>query len=234
MADFEYREIAGVKVKVRHKKPTKKAQRQKARMEAKGTLYTESGGKVILLKEKYTHDEKLTLLNLLGKRAQSRIKTLGAYFDEKGKKYTGEMNPVYEKYKGFSISYAGLSEKALMTKIKQAVEILNAKQSTYTGYMNVQYKAFNKLKENHPKLKNMTFEQWKQMAVYMGAWQSAHEGEQYDSETLLSYVNWGVNTQGPDVLKPVENVDLSEWFLDTSREEKSGDWLDLKEDFDDI
>lgn len=235
MAGFKYKEIAGVKVKIKPKKPTKKAQRQKARLEAKGTLYTDVGGKVTLIKEKYTHDELLTLLNLLGKRAQSRLKTIGEYFDEKGKKYTGEINPIYEKYKGYSASYAGLSDRALLSKVKTAVEILNAKQSTYTGYMRLQYKAFNKLKENHPKLKNLTFEQWKQMTIYMGAWQSAHEGEQYDSETLLAYNNWAHNlAYGPDVVKPAEEIDLNEWFLDISREEKTGQWLDLKQDFDDI
>lgn len=235
MANFEYKEIAGVKVKVRPKKPTKKAQRQEARLTAKDTLYTEQGGKVTLMKEKYTHEELLTLLNLLGKRAQSRLKTLGEYFSGKGSKYTGEINPVYEKYKGYNVSYAGLSDRALLSKIKTAIEILNAKQSTYTGYRSLQYKAFNKLKENHPKLKNLTFDQWKQMTIYMGAWQSAHEGEQYDSETLLSYSNWANNLAGEtDVLKPVEEVDLSKWFLDASREEKTGQWLDLKQDFEDI
>ena len=234
MQNNEYK-IGSVNVKIRPKKPTKKAERQEARLTAKGTLFTEQDGKVTLIKEKYTHEELLTLLNLLGKRAQSRLKTLGTYFDEKGKKYTGEINPVYEKYKGYTVSYIGLSDRAILSKVKTAVEILNAKQSTYSGYKSLQYKAYEKLKENHPKLKNLTFEQWKQMTVYMGAWQSAHEGEQYDSETLLSYSHWANNlAQGPDVLKPAEEVDLNKWFLDTSREEKTGQWLDLKEDFDDI
>ena len=235
MADAEYRIIAGVKVKVRPKKPTKKAQRQEARLSARGTLFTEQDGKVTLIKDKYTHDELLTLLNLLGKRAQTRLATLGTYFNEKGKKYTGEINPVYEKYKGYNISYAGLTDRSLLSKVKTAVEILNAKQSTYTGYMSLQHKAYESLKKSHPKLKNLTFEQWKQMTVYMGAWQAAHEGEQYDSETLLAYTNWGVNlSQGADMLKPVEEVDLNKWFLDASREEKTGQWIDLKQDFDDI
>lgn len=233
MQTSEYK-IGSVTVKYKPKKPTKKAQRQEARITAKGTLFTEQDGKVTLIKDKYTHEELLTLLNLLGKRAKSRLSTLGEYFNEKGKHYTGGINPVYEKYKGYNTSYAGLSDRALLSKVKTAVEILNAKQSTYSGYMSLQYKAYNKLKENHPKLKNITFDQWKQMTIYMGTWQSAHEGEQYDSETLLSYVNWANNTLGADVIKPVEEVDLNKWFLDTSREEKSGQWIDLKQDFDDI
>lgn len=235
MANFEYKIISGVKVKVRPQKHTKKVERKEQERIAKGTLYTDTGGKITLLRNDYTREELLTMLRTLGKRAQTRLKTLSSYFDERGGKYTGEINPVYAKYKGYNISYAGVSRNALYTKVKTAVDILNAKQSTYTGYKSLQIKAFNKMKENHPKLKNMTYEQWKQMAIYMGAWQSAHEGEQYDSETLLAYTNWANNMlYGPDILKPVEEIDLNKWFLDTSREEKSGQWIDLKQDFEDI
>ena len=71
------------------------------------------------------------------------------------------------------------------------------------------------------------------MVVYMGMWQSAHEGEQYDSETLLSNSKWAYETGqwGPF---DFEKVDLDKWFLDVQREGSSGQWLDLKEDFDDI
>ena len=104
---------------------------------------------------------------------------------------------------------------------------LNAKQSTYSGYVKLQHTAFNKLKENHPKLKDLTFDQWQAMVVYMGMWQSAHEGEQYDSETLLSNSKWAYETGqwGPFEFK---KVDIDKWFLDVQREGSSGQWLDLK------
>ena len=72
----------------------------------------------------------------------------------------------------------------------------------------------------------------------MGAWQSAHEGEQYDSEQLLEYANWAGTTMGSGfdglaAMNP-EDADLDAWFLDIQREGSSGQWLDLKEDFADI
>ena len=123
--------------------------------------------------------------------------------------------------------------QAIQKKVSTAIEILNAKQSTYTGYRQLQNKAYQKMIENHPKLKNLSFEDWKKLTTYMGAWQSAHEGEQYDSETLLSNSKWAYETGqwGPF---DFEKVDLDKWFLDVQREGSSGQWLDLKEDFDDI
>ena len=67
----------------------------------------------------------------------------------------------------------------------------------------------------------------------MGAWQSAHEGEQYDSETLLSNANWNLQT-GQVMPVQFEKVDLDAWFLDVQREGSSGKWLKLNQDFEDI
>lgn len=213
------------------------ASKQKERVgevqRAKGVLYEVSNDKYTLLKQHYTKQELLLLLRTLGKRAQTRLKTLSTYFSESGKKYTGQINPVYDRYKGFDIKYQGLSTQALHKKVRTAIDILNAKQSTYSGYVKLQHTAFNKLKANHPKLKELTFDQWNAMVVYMGMWQSAHEGEQYDSETLLSNAKWAYETGqwGPFEF---EKVDIDKWFLDVQREGSSGQWLDLKEDFDDI
>lgn len=213
------------------------ASKQKERVgevqRAKGVLYEVSNDKYTLLKQHYTKQELLLLLRTLGKRAQTRLKTLSTYFSERGKKYTGQINPVFDRYKGFDIRYQGLSTQALYKKVRTAIDILNAKQSTYSGYVKLQHNAFSKLKENHPKLKDLRFDQWQAMVVYMGMWQSAHEGEQYDSETLLSNSNWAYETGqwGPFDFK---KIDLDKWFLDVQREGSSGQWLDLKEDFDDI
>ena len=200
---------------------------------AKGVLYEVSNGNIKLLKQHYTKQELLLLLRTLGKRAQTRLKTLSTYFDERGKRYTGKINPVYDRYKGYDIRYQGLSTQALFKKVRTAVDILNAKQSTYTGYTKLQHTAYEKLIENHPKLKNMTFDEWQVMVVYMGAWQSAHEGEQYDSETLLSNANWNLQT-GQVMPVQFEKVDLDAWFLDVQREGSSGKWLKLNQDFEDI
>ena len=213
------------------------ASKQKERVgevqRAKGVLYEVSNGNIKLLKQHYTKQELLLLLRTLGKRAQTRLKTLSTYFDERGKRYTGKINPVYDRYKGYDIRYQGLSTQALFKKVRTAVDILNAKQSTYTGYTKLQHTAYEKLIENHPKLKNMTFDEWQAMVVYMGAWQSAHEGEQYDSETLLSNANWNLQT-GQVMPVQFEKVDLDAWFLDVQREGSSGQWLKLNQDFDDI
>ena len=175
----------------------------------------------------------MLLLRTLGKSAQTRLKTLSTYFDERGKKYTGKINPVYDRYKGYDIRYQGLSTQALFKKVRTAVDILNAKQSTYTGYAKLQHTSYEKMIANHPKLKNMTFDEWQAMVVYMGAWQSAHEGEQYDSETLLSNANWNLQT-GQVMPVQFEKVDLDAWFLDVQREGSSGQWLKLDQDFEDI
>lgn len=213
------------------------ASKQKERVgevqRAKGVLYEVSNGNIKLLKQHYTKQELLLLLRTLGKRAQTRLKTLSTYFDERGKKYTGKINPVYDRYKGYDIRYQGLSTQALFKKVRTAVDILNAKQSTYTGYAKLQHTAYEKMIANHPKLKNMTFDEWQAMVVYMGAWQSAHEGEQYDSETLLSNANWNLQT-GQVMPVQFEKVDLDAWFLDVQREGSSGQWLKLNQDFDDI
>lgn len=213
------------------------ASKQKERVgevqRAKGVLYEVSNGNIKLLKQHYTKQELLLLLRTLGKRAQTRLKTLSTYFDERGKKYTGKINPVYDRYKGYDIRYQGLSTQALFKKVRTAVDILNAKQSTYTGYAKLQHTAYEKMIANHPKLKNMSFDEWQAMVVYMGAWQSAHEGEQYDSETLLSNANWSLQT-GQVMPIQFEKVDLDAWFLDVQREGSSGQWLKLNQDFDDI
>ncbi len=213
------------------------ASKQKERVgevqRAKGVLYEVSNGNIKLLKQHYTKQELLLLLRTLGKRAQTRLKTLSTYFDERGKRFTGKINPVYDRYKGYDIRYQGLSTQALFKKVRTAVDILNAKQSTYTGYTKLQHTAYEKLIENHPKLKNMTFDEWQAMVVYMGMWQSAHEGEQYDSETLLSNANWNLQT-GQVMPVQFEKVDLDAWFLDVQREGSSGQWLKLNQDFEDI
>ena len=213
------------------------ASKQKERVgevqRAKGVLYEVSNGNIKLLKQHYTKQELLLLLRTLGKRAQTRLKTLSTYFDERGKKYTGKINPVYDRYKGYDIRYQGLSTQALFKKVRTAVDILNAKQSTYTGYAKLQHTSYEKMIANHPKLKNMSFDEWQAMVVYMGAWQSAHEGEQYDSETLLSNANWNLQT-GQVMPVQFEKVDLDKWFLDVQREGTSGQWLKLNQDFDDI
>lgn len=213
------------------------ASKQKERVgevqRAKGVLYEVSNGNIKLLKQHYTKQELLLLLRTLGKRAQTRLKTLSTYFDERGKRYTGKINPVYDRYKGYDIRYQGLSTQALFKKVRTAVDILNAKQSTYTGYSKLQHTAYEKMIENHPKLKNMTFDEWQAMVVYMGTWQSAHEGEQYDSETLLSNANWNLQT-GQVMPVQFEKVDLDKWFLDVQREGTSGQWLKLDQDFEDI
>lgn len=213
------------------------ASKQKERVgevqRAKGVLYDVVDGKYKLLKKSYNKEEMLLLLRTLGKRAQTRLKTLSTYFSERGKRYTGEINPIYDRYKGFDIRYQGVSYQGLQSKVYTAIDILNARQSTYTGYRQLQNIAFENLKKNHPKLKDLTFDQWKVMVIYMGAWQSAHEGEQYDSETLLSNSKWAYETGqvGPFQF---EKIDLDKWFLDVQREGTSGQWLELKEDFDDI
>lgn len=213
------------------------ASKQKERVgevqRAKGVLYEVSNGNIKLLKQHYTKQELLLLLRTLGKRAQTRLKTLSTYFDERGKKYTGKINPVYDRYKGYDIRYQGLSTQALFKKVRTAVDILNAKQSTYTGYAKLQHTSYEKMIASHPKLKNMTFDEWQAMVVYMGAWQSAHEGEQYDSETLLSNANWNLQT-GQVMPVQFEKVDLNKWFLDVQREGSSGQWLKLDQDFNDI
>ena len=218
------------------------ASKQKQRVgevqRAKGILYDINNGKYVLLKTHYTREEALLLLRTLGKRAQTRITTLKGYFSEGGKHYTGEINPVYDRYKGYDIKYQGLSLQAIQKKVATAIEILNAKQSTYTGYKQLQNKAYRKMIENHPKLKNLSFEEWKKLTAYMGAWQSAHEGEQYVSEQLLAYANWAGNTQsggfdGLAAMNP-EDADLDSWFLDVTREGSTGEWLTLNQDFDDI
>ena len=218
------------------------ASKQKQRVgevqRAKGILYDINDGKYVLLKTHYTREEALLLLRTLGKRAQTRITTLKGYFSEGGKHYTGEINPVYDRYKGYDIKYQGLSLQAIQKKVATAIEILNAKQSTYTGYKQLQNKAYRKMIENHPKLKNLSFEEWKKLTAFMGAWQSAHEGEQYDSEQLLAYANWAGNTQsgGFDGLAEMnpEDADLDSWFLDVTREGSTGEWLTLNQDCDGI
>ena len=212
---------------------TKQKERVGEVQRLKGILYEVSNGNIKLVKQHYTKQELLLLLRTLGKRAQTRLKTLSTYFDERGKRYTGKINPVYDRYKGYDIRYQGLSTQALFKKVRTAVDILNAKQSTYTGYTKLQHTAYEKLIENHPKLKNMTFDEWQAMVVYMGAWQSAHEGEQYDSETLLSNANWNLQT-GQVMPVQFEKVDLDAWFLDVQREGSSGKWLKLNQDFEDI
>lgn len=213
------------------------ASKQKERVgevqRAKGVLYEVSNGNIKLLKQHYTKQELLLLLRTLGKRAQTRLKTLSTYFDERGRKYTGKINPIYDRYKGYDIKYQGLSAQALHKKVMTAVDILNAKQSTYSGYNKLQHTAYEKMIANHPKLKNMTFDEWQAMVVYMGMWQSAHEGEQYDSETLLSNANWNLQT-GQVMPVQFEKVDLDAWFLDVQREGSSGKWLKLNQDFEDI
>ena len=213
------------------------ASKQKERVgevqRAKGVLYEVSNGNIKLLKQHYTKQELLLLLRTLGKRAQTRLKTLSTYFDERGRKYTGKINPIYDRYKGYDIKYQGLSAQALHKKVMTAVDILNAKQSTYSGYNKLQHTAYEKMIANHPKLKNMTFDEWEAMVVYMGMWQSAHEGEQYDSETLLSNANWNLQT-GQVMPVQFEKVDLDSWFLDIQREGSSGQWLKLNQDFEDI
>ena len=218
------------------------ASKQKQRVgevqRAKGILYDINNGKYVLLKTHYTREEALLLLRTLGKRAQTRITTLKGYFSEGGKHYTRERNPLYDQYKTYDIKYQGLSLQKKKKKVATAIEILNAKQSTYTGYKQLQNKAYRKMIENHPKLKNLSFEEWKKLTAYMGAWQSAHEGEQYDSEQLLAYANWAGNTQsggfdGLAAMNP-EDADLDSWFLDVTREGSTGEWLTLNQDFDDI
>ena len=146
------------------------ASKQKQRVgevqRAKGILYDINNGKYVLLKTHYTREEALLLLRTLGKRAQTRITTLKGYFSEGGKHYTGEINPVYDRYKGYDIKYQGLSLQAIQKKVATAIEILNAKQSTYTGYKQLQNKAYRKMIENHPKLKNLSFENWKKLFGY--------------------------------------------------------------------
>lgn len=212
---------------------SKQKQRVGEVIRARGVLYDDTNGNYKLLKEHYTKEELLLLLRTLGKRAQSRIKALSTYFDESGKKYTGEINPIYERHRNFDVKYQGVSQQGLYKKVKDAIDILNANQSTYIGYMKQKSKAFETMKKNHPKLKDMTLEEWKAYSTYMGQWQSAHEGEQYDSEQLLANARWA-HDQG--VFGPVdyEKVDLDKWFLDVQREGSSGEWLDLDQDFDDI
>lgn len=212
---------------------SKQKQRVGEVIRARGVLYDDTNGNYKLLKQHYTKEELLLLLRTLGKRAQARIKTLSTYFNEKGKKYTGEMNPIYERYRNYDIKYQGLAQQALYKKVKDAITILNSAQSTYTGYRKQQSKALETLKKNHPKLKDLTLEEWKSYTTYMGQWQAAHEGEQYDSEQLLSNARWAVNT---GFIEPIdyEKVDLDKWFLDVQREGSSGEWLDLNQDFDDI
>ena len=57
------------------------ASKQKQRVgevqRAKGILYDINNGKYVLLKTHYTREESLLLLRTLGKRAQTRITTLG-------------------------------------------------------------------------------------------------------------------------------------------------------------
>lgn len=213
------------------------ASKQKERVgeviRARGVLYDDTNGNYKLLKKHYTKDELLLLLRTLGKRAQTRIKTLSRYFDESGKKYTGEINPVYDRYRNYDIKYQGASQSGLYKKVKDAIDILNAKQSTYSGYKKQMSKAFETLKKNHPKLKDLTLEEWKAYTTYMGQWQSAHEGEQYDSEQLLANARW-MAQQGETMPIQFEKVDLDKWFLDVQREGSSGDWLELDQDFDDI
>lgn len=213
------------------------ASKQKERVgeviRARGVLYDDTNGNYKLLKKHYTKEELLLLLRTLGKRAQTRIKTLSRYFDESGKKYTGEINPVYDRYRNYDIKYQGVSQSGLYKKVKDAIDILNAKQSTYSGYKKQMSKAFETLKKNHPKLKDLTLEEWKAYTTYMGQWQSAHEGEQYDSEQLLANARW-MAQQGETMPVQFEKVDLDKWFLDVQREGSSGEWLELDQDFDDI
>lgn len=213
--------------------PSKQKERVGEVIRARGVLYDDTNGNYKLLKNNYTKEELLLLLRTLGKRAQTRIKTLSRYFDESGKKYTGQINPIYDRYRNYDIKYQGVSHQGLYKKVKDAIDILNAKQSTYTGYQKQLSKAFETMKKNHPKLKDMTFEEWSAYTAYMGQWQSAHEGEQYDSEQLLANARW---TQQQGVFGPIdyEKVDLDKWFLDVQREGSSGEWLDLDQDFDDI
>lgn len=212
---------------------SKQKQRVGEVIRARGVLYDDTNGNYKLLKNHYTKEELLLLLRTLGKRAQTRIKTLSRYFDEGGKKYTGKINPIYDRYRNYDIKYQGVSQQGLYKKVKDAIDILNAKQSTYTGYKTLQSKAFETMKKNHPKLKNLTFEEWQAYTTYMGQWQSAHENEQYDSEQLLANARW---TDKKGIFLPLEfeKVDLDKWFLDVQREGSSGEWLDLDQDFDDI
>jgi len=212
---------------------SKQKQRVGEVIRARGVLYDDTNGTYKLLKQHYTREELLLLLRTLGKRAQTRIKTLSRYFSEGGSKYTGEINPVFDRYRDFDIKYLGVSQQGLYQKVKTAVDILNSKQSTYTEYKKLQNKAFETMKKNHPKLKNMSFDEWRAMTTYMGQWQSAHEGEQYDSEQLLQYTNWA-SKQGAIFPQNPEDVDLDKWFLDVQREGSSGEWLELDQDFDDI
>lgn len=213
--------------------PSKQKQRVGEVIRARGVLYDDANGQYKLLKQHYTKEELLLLLRTLGKRAQTRIKTLSRYFNETGKKYTGEINPMYERYRNYDIKYLGVSQQGLYKKVKDAITILNSNQSTYTGYKKQQSKAFETFKKNHPKLKDLALEEWKAYTTYMGQWQSAHEGEQYDSEQLVANARW-VEKSG--FIGPIdyEKVDLDKWFLDVQREGSSGEWLDLDQDFDDI
>ena len=163
---------------------------------------------------------------------------------DKIKMLTTIMSGIYFYYVVHVVEYSNLMKALniliiyLKTIPNNSIEILNAKQSTYTGYKQLQNKAYQKMIENHPKLKNLSFEDWKKLTTYMGAWQSAHEGEQYDSEQLLAYANWAGNTMssgfdGLATMNP-EDADLDSWFLDVQREGSAGEWLSLDQDFDDI
>lgn len=205
------------------------------KIKGEGELYDVTGnGKYKLTRNRYTEDELKQLLRTLGKRAQTRLKTLSRYFEEGGKKCTGKINPVYERYKGFNVQASGLSYTALYTKVKTAIEILNSKQSTYTGYNQIMNQSYESFKKSHPKLKNMTFDEWERYVKFMGAWESAHKDEQYDSEQLVNYTHWADKTIGVLDDTDIGSVDLDEWFLDITRESQSGEWLDLKEDFEDV
>lgn len=205
------------------------------KIKGEGKLYDVTGdGKYKLTRTRYSEEELKQLLRTLGKRAQTRLKTLSRYFEEGGKKYTGNINPVYERYKGFNVQASGLSYTSLYTKVKTAIEILNSKQSTYTGYNQIVNQSYESFKKSHPKLKNMTFDEWDRYVKFMGAYQRAHQDEQFDSEQLVQFTNWADKNIGLLDDTGLGDIDLDEWFLDIQREGSQGTWLDLDEDFDDI
>lgn len=205
-------------------------------IKARGNLYRQDMTppyNVHLTKTRYTQKELVALVRTLGKRAQARLQTLRTYYTEQGTRYTGRLNPLTEIYKGYDVKTAGLSRKALYQKVKTAVAILNDKRSTHTGYTAMLIKSYEGFKKTHPQAREWTIEQWEKYAKFLGAFEAAHEEQQYDSEAVVSMAAWEdqAGRAMPDP-EAIQVEDVTNWFINRVRERKKGEWVTLSENFD--
>lgn len=201
------------------------------KIKARGVLYIDTRDLgVKLLKNRFTRQELIALIRTIGKRAQTRIKELGKWYDEKSPKYMNRLNPLYERYRGYNVQTLGLSNAALYAKVKDAVNILNDRRSMKYTYNALYQKSYETFKRNNPRAREWSFEEWETYMKYFGAWEKAHEDQQYDSDQVLAYIKWASDRSMQLTPESLDLDEIDKWFLNSLEREK-GTWISLKEDF---